>query len=119
MTNKYVKREVSPPTPENGTNAGSNKTKSTSNTAEGSRLLSLPRELRDFIWELAVTEHQSVRIKLRRSPEADDNDPLPSAYQYSRIQPAITMTCRQVRAECLAMFFEKNSFCFVFHTGKH
>jgi len=59
-----------------------------------SALLELPAELRNLIYEYTLTAPDRLVLT---------NDTLPE-------QPALTRTCRQIRSECLPMFYEKNQF---------
>lgn len=67
-----------------------------------STFLTLPRELRDHIYELALVDrettrqHEGARIPIR-------------AGSYS-VQPALTKTCRQVREETLVIYYGFNTF---------
>jgi hypothetical protein len=68
----------------------------------GTRLLSLPSELRDAIWKLVVVHKNPIHIDVE--------------YRYHDInitQPAITRVCTQTRTETLSSFYELN--CFRFH----
>ena len=76
----------------------------TSTTSETCRLLSLPAELRNHIWEYAVVEAKSIKIRPVRNHK-DDNEPIETG-----AQPGITRVCSQIRGECLPMFYGQNTF---------
>lgn len=60
---------------------------------EPCRLLSLPAEIRNEIWKFTVIDPKPLSI-LKEKPK----------------QPAITQTCRQIRAESIRYFYRGNSF---------
>lgn len=62
---------------------------------QSSRLMALPAEVRNLIWHFMVT------------------DPCPVLWPR---QPAITAANRQIRSECLAMYYAANNFQFVLQT---
>lgn len=65
-----------------------------------SPLALLPPEVRNRIYALALTKPGQVRIK--HPPPAWKKDPA--------IQPPLTRVCRQIRFECLLMFYARNTF---------
>ena len=82
-----------------------------------SRLLALPRELRDYIYRLAVVADKPliayVDQQLKQSDESESLET--SLYYQSRLRPglpALAQTCRPVRHEVLAIFFAENIFVF-------
>nr|POE49216.1 hypothetical protein CFP56_32366 [Quercus suber] len=71
-----------------------------------SRLLDLPSELRDLIFEYALTSPSTV-VTFRLDPYQEDS--------YSQaVQPALTRANRQVRRESLPVWYGHNAF--VMHT---
>lgn len=71
-------------------------------------LLSLPREVRDRIYEEAVLEKQ--RIDVRPGQLCFSTTNTRSTMQSALQQPALTQTCRQLREETLSMFYTGNTF---------
>lgn len=68
------------------------------------RLLALPAELRVYIYELVVIETHPLKPTFMYSKPDDGK------------QPAVTKVSRQVRAESLPIYYEKNTFrveCYV------
>ena len=72
--------------------------------------LSLPAELRNGIYELALIE---VPMIPERSILAYTTRP---SYERPQKEPALTMTCRQIRRETLKIFYERNIFEFRCYT---
>ena len=66
-----------------------------------SPLLSLPAELRNRIYELAVVEPDLIKLMGFRGV---------GKFEIRVAQPALTRACRQLRRECLALFYEANIF---------
>nr|POF08183.1 hypothetical protein CFP56_62763 [Quercus suber] len=73
----------------------------------GSRLLALPSELRDLIFEYALTSANTV-VTFRLDPYQEDS--------YSQaVQPALTRVNRQVRRESLPVWYWHSN-AFIMHT---
>lgn len=64
------------------------------------RLLGLPAELRNLIYEYCVTSDESVLLPATCEPPGE----LPT------VQPPVTKVCRQIRQEALPLFYECNKF---------
>lgn len=62
------------------------------------RLLSLPAELRNRIYEMVVVHQQPITMSHRRR------------HRLTRTPPAITRTCQQIKNESLPIFYEWNTF---------
>lgn len=77
-----------------------------------SRLLSLPAELRNQISRLSLVQHHPVKVS--RELVFDNTGILDHELGYITAEqfPSLTQTCRQLRAETRAMYFEENAFCF-------
>ena len=79
-------------------------------------ILSLPLEIREWIWELSVTSEEQT-IEVERIKENGESSVFATAQQ-----PPITRTCRQSRSESLPLFYTRNHFRIdlairdVFHT---
>ncbi|KAK5121490.1 hypothetical protein LTR85_005323 [Meristemomyces frigidus] len=67
----------------------------TRSTSSGSRLLDLPAELRNLIYAFAVVQDEPI--------------PIPTEAPYIQ-EPALLATNRQVRAECLPIYYGSNTF---------
>lgn len=79
-------------------------------TSNASRLLALPAEVRNRIWEFAVTANSPFEITSKFPNKSS------KAHAYGGRQSPLTMVCRQIRQESLQMFYDLN--CFRFITGK-
>jgi hypothetical protein len=75
---------------------------SDSNTSNLSGLFSLPRELRDIIWEYVITDGRTIPI----FQEIYD----PCREDLSPYQPALCRVSRQIRSESLPLFYSRNTF---------
>ncbi|KAK4540490.1 hypothetical protein LTR36_009128 [Oleoguttula mirabilis] len=74
------------------------------------RLLELPPELRNYIYELVVTRNGPIDMR----PRSWSLDGLP---EIELRQPALAGTCKQIRAEALATFYSLNVFEQTFEIG--
>lgn len=81
-------------------------TKKKKNKGAGSRLLSLPAELRLKIWEYALISPGLINLIPKDSPPTINA----KTCQLQVQQPSLLRTCRQVRGEALAIFYERNDF---------
>ncbi|KAK4544187.1 hypothetical protein LTR36_004397 [Oleoguttula mirabilis] len=69
---------------------------------DGSPLSKLSPELRNHIWEYAVTMQHPVKVAACSDPDL---------YYCTRFEdPAITAACKQTRSESLLMYYAKNKF---------
>lgn len=68
--------------------------------AHGSRLLSLPPELRNNIYHLVLVEPRAIVI--------DDQRPPPP-------EPGLLSVCKQIRSEAIGVYFKANLFRFIIH----
>ena len=59
----------------------------------------LPAELRGLIWKFAVTEEHDIIINGRDLSDQDN-----------WLQPSISRVCKQIRLDCLGMFYASNVF---------
>ena len=65
-------------------------------------LLELPAELRNTLCELVLLEHHAIDVNLDfRSGK------------FPEVQPPVTRVCRQIRSECLPVFYAVNAFSFL------
>jgi hypothetical protein len=72
-------------------------------------LLLLPRELRDEIYSLVVSDAPlTYRTKTNKTTS--------SSYFYCR-EPVVAQTCRQIRKESLTLYFKRNRFVFKYRAG--
>ena len=69
------------------------------------RLLKLPPELRNYIWELVVLRDQPINMRVGRRIWNADGTP-----SVCLKQPALAATCKQTRHEVLGMYYSGNSF---------
>lgn len=74
-------------------------------TMDSSLLSTLPRELRDEIWGLSLKHSDEVYVF------DDDGKPWIDADIAEQHPLALTETCKQIRSECLSMFYSLNIFC--------
>ncbi|KAK5115444.1 hypothetical protein LTR85_009904 [Meristemomyces frigidus] len=83
-----------------------------------SRLLNLPAELQLAIYELAVIEDEPLLLNCgcdssysgRRDVWREDKQAWKSGEKRPPCQPALTRTCRDIRADALPMFYKYNTF---------
>lgn len=75
---------------------------------DSSLLSTLPAELRNAIYEMAVLEEDAIDVNIKpvssRSPNSD------SGHWPSWKPPALLQTCRQVRSEAAPIFYGNNTF---------
>lgn len=71
------------------------------NASSSCAFLQLPAELRNIIYELAVLKNHRILTTLDQIPDIPDD-----------IQPPLTQTCRQIREECLPIYYEQNVFVY-------
>lgn len=71
---------------------------------DSSNLSTLPRELRDDIWHLAVQQSEDVFV-IDEDGQAYIDEELAKQYPL-----ALTATCKQVRRECDSAFYKNNTF---------
>lgn len=78
---------------------------------EECHILKLPPEIRVLIYEYATLEQDPVKIKLMnwRGELIIEKE--------NRVQPALAMTCRVFRSECLPLYCRQNTFRLVHHHG--
>jgi hypothetical protein len=81
---------------------------SESTTCNPIGLFSLPREVRDIIWEDVVTDDWTPRIILQRYDHCRD--------EYRPHQPAMCRVSRQIRSETLPLFYSRTLFRVHFST---
>lgn len=90
---------------------------STQNTAQSVNLLTLPAEIRDMIYALAVVEDEPVIADLIEKSERNFDNPeingqlCRTTVAYPNL-PGISLVCRQTYKEASAVFFGQNKFIF-------
>lgn len=77
---------------------------STETTHQESRLMKLPAELRNLIYELVVVEAKTIDIV-----DPDHVQGGPGVSERAK-QPGIAQVCRQLRREVLPIFYSQNTF---------
>lgn len=73
-------------------------------------LLELPAEIRELIWIHAVTEWAPARSEREDQVGTLQKQPIRIDRFTLSMTPAITRTCRQIRAETIALYYEQNDF---------
>ncbi|EMF16974.1 uncharacterized protein SEPMUDRAFT_146088 [Sphaerulina musiva SO2202] len=71
------------------------------------RLLTLPLEIRELVWEHVLTEADQTLVTFRL-------DAFQREYYSYSTQPALARVSRQIRSESLPIWYERNRF--IFHT---
>lgn len=80
---------------------GGDNTNTEEKAASRCRLLELPAELRNHIYEFVVLQESRVSIFTWLPAHEED------------AQPALSLTCRQIRNECLPVYYDVNTFRFI------
>lgn len=84
--------------------------------AEISRLQSLPAELRNHIYQLAVVHERSVDAAVHATG-SESTGLSPCHWRFDCVQPALAATCRQIRNEILPIYYGENVFRFKIWTA--
>lgn len=81
---------------------------------ETSRLGKLSAEIRNHIYELALTQDEPINITSNEVPFGRQRL---SRYNKNQHPLALALTCRQAHHECLQLFYASNSFIFYLDNG--
>lgn len=74
---------------------------------QSSPLLDLPAELRLQIYKEVVTHDSPIQLALKEACKITDQRAVKNE---TACQPALSLTCRSARSDCLDMFYERNDF---------